>query len=301
MKTEITISNFLDYLRVQKDYSSHTIESYRTALGQFLEFLIDEFGDQFDLQMLDSEDIRPFLGWMHDKGFKRNSLRQKISAVKSFFKYCLRKGIVETNIADPISTPKREKKLPSYMMKNEVENLINNFEEDDIEQLRNKALTELLYSSGLRINEALSLNVNEINLTLTQKVIKVMGKGRKERIVPVGNKAIIALNSYIARRNELLRDSSENALFLTAKGKRLYQVAAYRFLNKNMKLVTECKQKSPHILRHSFATHLMDNGADIKSVGDMLGHSSLSTTQIYTHLSIERLKEVYKMAHPKGN
>ncbi len=299
MSPENTIINFLDYIKVQKNYSPHTIESYRTALDQFLEFLKDEFDDKVDIRLLDSEDIAPFLGWMHDKGFKRNSLRQKISAVKSFFKYCVRKGLLEMNIADAVSTPKREKKLPSYMMKGEVENLMNNFDEDDIVQLRNKALTELLYSSGLRINEALSLNINEIDLS--QKVIRVMGKGRKERIVPVGNQAIMALNKYIARRSELLRDSSEKALFLTEKGKRLYQVAAYRFLNKSMREVTESKQKSPHILRHSFATHLLDNGADIRSVGDMLGHSSLSTTQIYTHLSIERLKDVYRMAHPKGS
>ncbi len=298
MDLKNTINNYLDFLKVQKNYSLHTIESYRKALSQFETFIIDEFGNEVDVQLLDTEDVRPFLGWLYDKDFKRNSLRQKISAVKSFFKYCVKKGLIEENIVSAISTPKREKKLPSYMMKNEVSELMDNFDDEDIIQLRNKALTELLYSSGLRISEALNLNVNELNLA--SKTIRVMGKGRKERIVPIGNQAILALKKYIERRSELLKDSSEKALFLTPKGKRLYQVAAYRFLNKSMKNVTECKQKSPHILRHSFATHLLDNGADIKSVGDMLGHASLSTTQIYTHLSIERLKEIYKMAHPHG-
>ena len=282
MDLKNTINNYLDFLKIQKNYSPHTIESYRKALSQFEAYIIEEFGDDVNVELLDSEDVRPFLGWLDDKNFKRNSLRQKVSAIKSFFKYCVKKGLIEFNILSSIATPKREKKLPSYLMKGEVDELMNNFDDEDIIQLRNKALTELLYSSGLRISEALNLNINELNLST--KTIRVMGKGRKERIVPVGNKALIALNKYIARRSELLKDSSEKALFLTSKGKRLYQVAAYRFMNKSMRNVTECKQKSPHTLRHSFATHLLQAGYDIRTVQELLGHSDVATTMIYTHV-----------------
>jgi site-specific recombinase XerD len=156
----------------------------------------------------------------------------------------------------------------------------------------------LLYSSGLRISEALSLNIGDISFS--SRVVRVIGKGNKERVVPVGEKAVMAITEYMALRPNLLVNKTEQALFLSAHGQRLSPVAAYRLVHRAMQGCTEAKQKSPHVLRHSFATHLLDNGADIKSVSEMLGHSSLSTTQIYTHLSVERLKSAYKNAHPKA-
>jgi len=228
----------------------------------------------------------------------KSSLRLKIAAIKSFFKFAFKKDLIEKNPAAFIKSPKKEKKLPSYLTENEVNSLIESIIDKDPINLRNKALIELIYSSGLRISEALNLNVTSIDFS--NKSVKVLGKGNKERIVPIGEKALLALSNYLVSRSQLKQDNLEKALFLSKKGKRMNAVEAYRVINSLMKLHTEAKQKSPHILRHTFATHLLDNGADIKAVSEMLGHSSLSSTQVYTHLSIERLKNAYKKAHPKA-
>ncbi|MFA6572382.1 MAG: tyrosine-type recombinase/integrase, partial [Bacteroidota bacterium] len=197
-----------------------------------------------------------------------------------------------------VSTPKTDKKLPSFLLQNEVVNLCESFDTSTPIGARNLALTELLYSSGLRISEALQLNTEDINSS--NKIVKVLGKGRKERIVPIGEKAMTALQNYLKLRQKIHKELGENALFLSAKGKRMNTVGAYRVIHNAMQSVTESPQKSPHVLRHSFATHMLDNGADIQSVSEMLGHASLSTTQIYTHVSVERLKETYKKSHPKA-
>jgi len=233
-----------------------------------------------------------------DSGNKKSSLRLKIAAVKSFFKFCQKKGLTDKNPASLIPTPKREKKLPSFLLQNEIREIIENINEDEPVSLRNKALTELLYSSGLRISEALQLNVFDINFS--NKSVKVLGKGRKERIVPIGNKALQSIQNYIQQRSNFKPDINEKALFLSKRGSRMNAVNAWRVINKLMREHTEAPQKSPHVLRHTFATHLLDNGADIQSVSEMLGHASLSTTQVYTHVSIERLKDAYKKAHPKA-
>jgi len=298
MTLELGIKQFLIYCETERNYSQYTVESYRIALAQFYDFLKEEYSEAPDLEDIKTNDIRPFLSYLMDKGQNKTSLRLKIAAVKSFFKFCQKRGITEKNPASLVPTPKKDKKLPSFLLEKEVANMIDNISEDSVENLRDKALAELLYSSGLRISEALQLNINDINFY--QKSVKVLGKGRKERIVPIGEKALSALKKYIGNRNELLVNSSENALFLSNRGKRMNAVNAYRIINRLMKANTESPQKSPHVLRHSFATHLLDNGADIQSVSEMLGHASLSTTQIYTHVSVERLKSAYKKAHPKA-
>ena len=183
-------------------------------------------------------------------------------------------------------------------MKDEIANLLAHLDKSDPVQARNAALIELIYSSGLRISEALQLNLGDINND--SGTVKVSGKGRKERIVPIGRKAAEAINVYLKLRSKLEKDFPEKALFITKRGKRLCPVGAYNAVKKAMEGFTQAGQKSPHVLRHSFATHLLDNGADIKSVSEMLGHASLSTTQVYTHVSVERLKNAYKMAHPKA-
>jgi len=298
MKLQTAISNFLEYCESEKNLSHYTIESYSKALEQFGCYLFEEYAEAIDVEEITSNDIRPFLGWLHDSGMKRKSLQQKISAVKSLFKFLYKKKIIDKNPAVLVLTPKSEKHLPHYLLQNETENLFNHFPLECAEDYRDLALLELLYGCGLRISEALSLNVDSIDYK--QKQVRITGKGRKERIVPVGQKALEAVSAYKNRRKELAISINENALFLSSRGQRLNSVAAYRITKKRLSGVTESTKKSPHVLRHTFATHLLDEGADIQSVSEMLGHSSLSTTQIYTHLSIERLKEAYKKAHPKA-
>jgi len=295
--TEI-INKFLEYCRLERNYSPHTVLSYSLALHQFCVYLETEYSIIPDLNEITTNDVRPFLGWLHDNGKDKSSLKQKISAVKSFFKFCQKKGFIERNPAALVITPKTPKRLPSFLLENEVTELFKQFNPDIAEDSRNLALIELIYSSGLRISEALQLNVKDINFST--KSVKVLGKGRKERVVPIGSKALQALTNYIKKRKELAHQIDDSSLFISIHGKRLSSVAAYRIINRAMQGITEAKRKSPHVLRHSFATHLLDHGADIQSVSEMLGHESLSTTQIYTHVSVDRLKEAYKKAHPKA-
>ncbi len=298
MKLQQAIKQFLEYCELEKDFSPHTIESYRLALAQFYDFIGMEADEMPELDRIDIDDIRPFLGYLFDNGHGKNTLRMKISAVKSFFKYCHRKKFIEKNPASLVTMPKTDKKLPSFLLENEIDDMLTAFDRESPLGARNLALAELLYSSGLRISEALNLNVNDIDYG--RKSVRVKGKGRKEREVPIGENALLALKNYVKLRHTLCKDVQEKALFVSTKGQQMNPSSAYRMLNKAMKQITESPTKSPHVLRHSFATHLLNKGADIQSVSEMLGHSSLSTTQVYTHVSVERLKEAYKKAHPKA-
>lgn len=298
MELSIAVERFLDYCFYERDYSAQTLKSYKLALKQLIDFYREEFGAKPRIDEICSDDLRVFPGWLHDKGLAKKSIKQKVSAVKAFFKFCVKKDILESNSASTIPSPKTEKKLPSYLMEDEVANILNNFDLNDPLQSRDAALIELIYSSGLRVSEALSLDIVDFNPG--DAAVRVIGKGSKERIVPVGKKAIDAITNYLRQRSKLLGDFPENALFITKRGNRLCPVGAYNVVKKAMEGFTTAKQKSPHVLRHSFATHLLDNGADIKSVSEMLGHASLSTTQIYTHISVEHLKKQYKQAHPKS-
>jgi integrase/recombinase XerC len=298
MKLNKAMDKFVEYLDNEREYSNHTIQNYKFSIEKLSDYFMESYQVIPEVEEIEHDDLRPFLGWLHDSGLSKNSIRLRVASVKSFFKFCITRKYITKNPASIISTPKTEKKLPSYMLKDELNNMLEEIDESVPFELGIKALIELIYSSGLRISEALALNMNDIELI--SKTVKITGKGRKQRVVPVGNSAIESITKYYKHRASLLKNKSENAIFLSKSGKRLYPVAAYRYINSKMKTQTEAKQKSPHILRHSFATHMMDNGADINSVSDMLGHSSLSTTQLYTHVSVERLKEAYKKAHPKA-
>jgi integrase/recombinase XerC len=299
MKLEIAIDNFINYCKNEKAFSEHTIISYNHTLINFIDYFENDYGYIPEVNQIKPNDIRPFLGYLNDKGLKKNSLRLKLSAVKSLFKFLRKKEIIEVNPTSSISSPKKEKKLPSFLTKNEMTNLFETFDvdSDDNFSIRDKALIDLIYSGGFRVNEVLQLKIVDINLN--SNTLKVLGKGNKERIVPIGKSAIDSIKTYLKIRNEIAL-ATEYSLFVNTKGKALSANSAYFIVKKKMKGITETKQKSPHTLRHTFATHLLDNGADINSVSEMLGHSSLSTTQVYTHVSIERLKNAYKLAHPKA-
>lgn len=298
MLIENAFDEFISYCKLEKDFSDKTIVTYKRAINDFIDYLNDDYKTLPNIEEIETDDVRPFLGRLHDLGCGKNTLRLKISAIKSFFKFCYRKDYVGFNPAALVMTPKKDKKLPSYLLESEVETVIDKFDLTNFEGARNSALVELIYSSGLRINEILSLKINDLDFY--SKTVRVLGKGNKERIIPVGEKALKSVKEYLVFRNKIENINSINILFITLKCKPINPATAYRIVNKAMKGATEAKQRSPHVLRHSFATHLLDNGADISSVSEMLGHSSLSTTQVYTHVSIERLKSAYNQAHPRA-
>jgi integrase/recombinase XerC len=296
MNLEKIVDNFLNYCKNEKKFSQNTIIAYQISLKQFIEFLNEECENIPEIDEINTEIIRPFLGWLDDKNLNRNSLRQKISAVKSLFTYAYKKQIIIKNVAKNISTPKIQKKLPSFLQKNEAIFLMNNFDKSDFVGARNLALSELIYSSGLRISEALGITIDDIDFQNRQ--IRVLGKGNKERIVPIGEIAAKEIKNYCKFKQKIA--ASTKKLFITQKGSIFTPNMAWKMLHKSMLGITNAKQKSPHILRHSFATHLLDNGAELTAVSMMLGHSKLETPQIYTHVSVERLKNAYKLAHPKA-
>ncbi|MBI2794387.1 MAG: tyrosine recombinase XerC [Ignavibacteria bacterium] len=293
------ISNFIRSLDVEKGASAHTIVAYNVALKQFVEFCNDVHQRSLDVRDFTEADIRPFPGWLHQKGISRKSIRLKLAAVRSLFKYLVRLGELERNPTQMIVSPKISSTLPSFLQQEEAVELATSFDPETNQGKRDKALCELLYGSGLRISEALQLNMGEIDFK--RRTVRVLGKRSKERIVPITQSAADSIDVYLTVRKDFNPLPTEPALFLGTRGQRLTSVSAYRIVQKALRPITEAARKSPHVLRHSFATHLLDNGADLKAVSEMLGHASLSTTQIYTHISVERLKEAYKKAHPRND
>ncbi len=289
---------FLEYCEIERGYSPRTVDGYRLALEQFAECLREFYGEFPLLEAITVQDVRTFPGWLHDKGHSNNTLRMKIAAVKSFFKFCVKKRLAAHNPAAMMISPKHNKKLPSFLQKEEIAELMQSFDTATPKGLRNAAIAELLYSCGLRVSELIGVNVDSISLQ--ERTVRVLGKGNKERIVPIGQKAVDALERWLLKRHAFAVPESGKAVFLSVRGKRIGAAEVYRIINASLKRVTEARQKSPHVLRHSFATHLLDNGADIYAVSQMLGHASLSTTQIYTHVSIDRLKQSYKQSHPRA-
>lgn len=285
---------FLNYLTQQRNYSKKTELTYNYAIDNLTKFFDTEYSSLPNVTDIELEDLRPFLGWLQDQGYDRNSIRLKSSAIRSFFKFLYVNEYINTNPSINLSTPKRKKTLPNFLTEKEVDLLLNQFDENIQEQLIKKLLIQLIYSTGLRISEVLNLKISDIDLQ--QNTLSVVGKGNKPRIVPFGKNARKYIIAVISK-NKL---SDKNYIFSYESGKQMTYNQAYSIINSAMKGITDTKQKSPHTLRHTFATHLINNGADIRSVGEMLGHSSLSSTQIYTHFSIEKLKEIYKNAHPKS-
>lgn len=298
MDLQSAIRTFLSTLDVEKSASRHTTLTYATGLDQFCLYLAEFCNPLPDVEEITEADIRPFLGWLHDKGLGKTSIRLKLAAVRSLFRFLLRSGIIERNPAALLSSPKTSRPLPSFINVHEAERLWDSFDTGTVKGLRDRALCELLYGSGLRIHEALALNVDQLDAI--SRTLRVLGKGAKHRVVPLTAETVAAIDNYQSQRHKLAPSADETALFLGDRGGRLSASSAWRIVRRALGPITESRRKSPHVLRHSFATHLLDNGADLSAVSDMLGHSSLSTTQIYTHVSVERLKEAYKRAHPRG-
>ena len=293
------IQQFIRYLSEEKHASPHTCRNYLKDLEQFENFLktsglhLSPAGE-IEMGKVDRWTLRKYLSSLHRKN-KKSSIARKISTLRSFFKYLVREELVTANPAKSVSTPKREKPLPSTLTVDEAFRLVESPSEEEGQQARDRAILELLYSSGIRVSELVGLNLGQLDLELG--IVKVMGKGRKERIVPVGSKAIEAVNAYLEERGTV---NGEDALFINSRGGRLTARSVGRLVKTYTKRSGIFRKISPHSLRHTFATHLLDSGADIREIQEMLGHASLSTTQRYTHLTMGKLMEVYDKAHPRS-
>lgn len=295
------IGDFLDYLTYEKNVSENTIAAYRDDLESFVSFLVNDYllgsRENFDFERVDHLTIRAYLAHLSRKKLARSTIARRLSAVRSFFRYLLREGAVTKNPARTVSTPKKEKTLPSVMQPAEVTSLLESPDPDTPLGLRDRAWLELLYASGLRIGELVQIDLDDIDLR--SRLVKVRGKGAKERIVPFGSTAEKAVRAWLAVRQELVAvDDEEHPLFVNYRGGRITTRSIRRIFEKHLRAASLKMGASPHTLRHSFATHLLNAGADLRSIQDLLGHVSLSTTQKYTHLADWKLIEVYRKAHP---
>lgn len=300
MKSEI--GDFLDYLTYERNASGNTIAAYRDDLESFVSFLCNDYftlaRDLLDLRRVDHLTIRSYLAHLARKKLARSSTARHLSALRSFFKFLMREGDVEANPARTVATPKREKQLPAVMQTSEVALLIDQADASRKLGARDRAFLELLYASGLRISELVGIDLDD--LELRARLVKVHGKGSKERIVPFGSKAEAALQAWLAVRGELAHDPDEQAIFVNYRGERITVRSVRRLFDGYIRKAALRNGISPHTMRHSFATHLLIAGADLRTIQELLGHASLSTTQKYTHLNDWQLIEVYRKAHPRG-
>jgi len=298
------INSYISFLKNEKNYSNNTIISYKNDLIQLLNYLKDyKILKRNNLQYIDRSIMRKYIVYLKKCDYSGRSICRKISTIRSFFKFILREGIVNINPTINLITPKIDKKLPYFLYLEEINKLIEAPPGNTIFGIRDRAILELLYGTGMRVGELVNLNIRDIDLY--EKTVRVFGKGSKERILPLGNPGIKAVQEYLTGRNIFRKNISidkndPNALFLNRFGGRLSARSVRRLIIKYMKIAGLNKKISPHVLRHSFATHLLGGGADLRSVQELLGHESLSTTQIYTHITKERLKMTYKKSHPRS-
>lgn len=300
------IDKYLRYLRIERNASPHTITSYENDLRQFLEFITEYFGledSNPDINGIERLTIRLWLGELSEEDYAKSTIARKVAALRSFFKYAFKRGLIEKNPAHLLIVPKKDKPLPVTATPEDLSRMMELAPGDNPRSMQDRAILELLYSTGIRLSELVGLNKEDINFELKQ--ITVLGKGSKQRIVPVGGQSLEALKKHLKNRPALFGNRTDadakKALFLASGGQRIYGRAVQRMVKDYLMQASEVTQKSPHVLRHSFATHLLDKGADIRVIKELLGHANLAATQVYTHTSVERLKNVYNLAHPRAN
>jgi len=282
------LDKFFTYLEVEKNYSSHTTLNYRIDLEEFAAFL-----GKTPIADVGYPDLRRFLAQLKGRNLKPRSLARKLSSLRSFLKFLQREGVIQSNPAKLLVTPKLDKPLPHFMSEDETVQLIEAPQSGKINSPRDKAIFEVLYSTGIRVSELVGLNVDDVDFI--GNIIKVMGKGKKERMVPIGDQALNALKEYLDKRKV-----DNKFIFANKGGTRLGDRSVRNIINKYILQQAMAQHVTPHMFRHSFATHLLDHGADLRSVQELLGHVNLSTTQIYTHLTTDKLKKVYDKSHPRA-
>lgn len=292
----MSLKSFFDYLEIEKKYSSNTIEAYRNDLNVFAGFLIDEF-EVNNINNTSYSYIRSWIVDLVNKGISNRSINRKITSLNSYFKFLLKIDLINENPLTNHKALKTQKKIQLPFSENEMMNVldIDNYE-DNFTGVRDRLIIDLFYTTGIRRIELIQLMISDLNIN--NKYIKVFGKRNKERIIPLIDSTINILNKYLSYRDELKSD--ETFLFITSKGKPVYEKLIYRIINKYFDTISTKVKKSPHIIRHSFATHLLNNGADLNSVKDLLGHSSLAATQVYTNRSIDEIKKVFAKSHPRN-
>ncbi len=291
------LQNYANYLSVEKGLARNTLESYRRDLDKFFSYM--KKNNKISPEQVDRQSLNSFIGELRRKGFASSSISRCIASIRSFFTFLLHEGIIEDNPALDLESPRIEKKLPHVLTTGEIDRLLEQPRPDENNGMRDKAMLELLYASGIRVSELISLNITDFDARVGY--LRCSGKGMKERIVPIGSVAIGCVNSYLnISRAKLVRNSEEKALFLNHHGNRMTRQGFWKILKKYALKANIQGDITPHTLRHSFATHLLENGADLRSVQEMLGHSDISTTQIYTQVTRKKIREIYDKAHPRA-
>ncbi len=302
---EILVEKYLRYLKVERNASSHTITSYQNDLSGFLAFCSKSFDapiEKVNVHEVNRLTIRLWLGDLSEEGLAKSSIARKVAALRSFFKYCFKRGHIEKNPAHLLIVPKKDKSLPKTVTQSDLERLLDAVDTSTVKGLQDRAILEVFYGTGIRVSELVGLNITDVDIR--SKQIIVHGKGNKERVIPLGDTAIKIIKEFLKLRTQLYGNRTDSdarkALFIAASGQRIYARGVRYMVERYLKKHSEVTQKSPHVLRHSFATHMLDNGADIRIIKEFLGHSNLASTQVYTHTSVERLKNVYEQAHPRA-
>jgi integrase/recombinase XerC len=307
---DAALAEYLHYLAQEKNASGHTVKSYREDLTQAVEFFKTKLGGQADVQQLNARQMRAFAAWLHDQGYAKTTVARRIAAVRSWCRFLCRQGILTANPAEGLRGPRQDKKLPHFLGTEAISQLVVAPNDDGPLGLRDRAIFETLYTAGLRVSELTGLDVDDLDLQAG--IATIRGKGRRERLAILGQPALTALKAWLDVRGNILKSDGQKpkvngygignagAVFLNKRGGRLTSRSVGRLLEKYLAQTGLDSRTSPHSLRHSFATHLLDNGADIRGVQELLGHRSLATTQIYTHVTTQRLQDSYQKAHPRA-
>lgn len=296
---EEALAEFLRHLSLEKNSSANTVKSYREDLVQAIEFFHSKLGsERIDVSRFTTRLFRAYLSWLHEQGYARTTIARRLAAVRTWCRFLCRQGLMESNPATGLRGPRQEKKLPHFLTKDDLLRLLEAPPALDPLGLRDRALLEVLYSGGLRVSELVGLDLQDLDLDSGLATIR--GKGRKERLALLGPQAVEAIQTWSPIRQALWKPRAKDALFLNKNGTRLTTRSVGRLLEKYLASAGLDPRTSPHTLRHSFATHLLDAGADIRSVQELLGHRNLSTTQIYTHVTTQRLRDSYHKAHPRA-
>ena len=294
----MNISEFISYIRFEKRFSKNTVASYESDLIQFKDYLESKYKINI-IQDVNHLIIRSWIIELMENNISSRSVNRKISSLKSYFKFLLKENIILKNPMTKVVSPKTSKNLPQFIEKGGMEILFENeIKDDTFEGKRDILILELFYATGMRLSELVNIKISDFDFS--RNIIKVLGKRNKTRVIPFSDRLKEIINIYIEERRLIVVENEIDELFLTSKGKKIYQKLVYRIVNLYLRRVTTIDKKSPHVLRHTFATHLLDNGADLNAVKELLGHANLSATQIYTHNTIEKLTKVYKQAHPKA-
>jgi len=290
------IDDFLKYLQAEKRYAAHTVKAYKNDLNQFHAFCQDNDGECMDLNF---RTIRSWVVFLMDSGYSSRTVHRKLTSLSTYCKYLIKEGVLDSNPMDRVLKPKLKKRVPAFVEEGKLETLLEEFEfGEDFKGTRNRLVLDLLYQTGMRRSELTGLTTGAVNGE--GKSLKVTGKRGKERIIPLNEELLTAIERYLNIRSTLMAQNSTDRLIVTERGEPAYDKLIYRIVNRYLSMITTLDKKSPHVLRHTFATHMLNRGADLNAIKELLGHASLSATQVYTHNTYKKLKSIYNQAHPRA-